>query len=345
MRETSAGLELDTSAQLAKAGFLLDNGVVFETPLVAHSGDGTVPFASLTLPDTARWSDKLLLTAFKFSKMVRVSCVPLCGALLIASAGTSRDATGPTLPALHIGHRQRRFVEYKIFAAKNVRRLADQDWLECGVAHCYWRCCHWRCCPGHSSRVPCCVLESRCAVVFVLSVRVCADVNVLFAQPLLQDIVSDDTVQYTVEGLRQGVSYEVLLSKTGSRPAVFRMWFASVTAAQSAGRTLLDTEKLIFTYDDTSQPHTHKHTTHSHSFLHSDTVRSFDGSQRMLFIQAHDESVPRSHRPIPFAVRVNENVIAGVPWPVVQPLVAVALLCVAAVLWIVRCNGYRRIVV
>lgn len=62
----------------------------------------------------------------------------------------------------------------------------------------------------------------------------------------MREAVSDDIVRFAVQGLQDGQAYEVLVSKTGSRPATFRLWFAT-PPTPSTGRELLDTDKLVFT--------------------------------------------------------------------------------------------------
>lgn len=64
----------------------------------------------------------------------------------------------------------------------------------------------------------------------------------------------------------------------------------------------------------------------------------------MLLLQAHDESVPRSHRPIPYFVRINTLAVAQiVPRSLAGPLAVIALGAGALALWIARGAGMRRI--
>lgn len=101
--------------------------------------------------------------------------------------------------------------------------------------------------------------------------------------------------EYSVESLIAGHSYEVLISKPSTRPASFRLWMKG--ESEGTGRKLLDTDKLVWIAEET---------------------------RVIVMVEATDDGVPKGlEKEAVYSIRVNLNLIHGVPFLVIWNVLAV----------------------
>lgn len=119
-----------------------------------------------------------------------------------------------------------------------------------------------------------------------------------------------------------GASYELLVAKSSSYPAAFRLRLARDAGA----RTLLDTDKLVFTAD---------------ASVMRASVEVFDegalGRSVSGLFDTCCAAVPAaSGLWIPYAISINANVVPGVPWVAVGPVATLVFVCALVMAFIMR---------